>query len=274
MHEARLTNAEVIEGFRSLSGIYGHVPPLIMWRAWELAAYRRLHLPEPVLDVGCGDGRFFRMAFPDVRDVAGIDLDEAVVDLARRSDVYRTVYRAPAHAIPVDAGTFASIFANCAIEHMDHLGDVLSEIHRVLRPGGVFLMSVVSETFVSWAPLRELLMACGADAAGNAAQARHESFHHLVNAFPRDQWVALCERAGFRVTEWTPIVQGASGWVFLLLDQLWHMERNGAEFGERFAARLLETPNHVSGQLRMLEGLLEMSAPEADYAGLILRAEK
>src|SRR6185503_4285502 len=114
--------------------------------------------------------------------------------LARRSHLYRQVHCAPAHAIPVPDGAFASVLANCAIEHMDHLDRVLSEIHRVTRPGGVFVLSIVTDTFVSWAPLRELLAACGAETAGRAAQARHESFHHLVNAFPRDEWVKHCER--------------------------------------------------------------------------------
>lgn len=274
MHEARVSREAVLAGFDALSDIYGHVPPLIMWRAWEYAAYRRLRLPEPVLDVGCGDGRFFRRAFPDVQDVVGIDQSEGIVDWARRSQVYRAVYCAPAHQIPVSDGTFASAFANCAVEHMDHLGDVLSEIYRVVRPGGIFLLSVVTDTFVSWAPLRGLLAACSADEAGRAAQIRHESYHHLVNAFPRDEWVARCEDAGFRATSWTPIVQGASGWSFLLLDQLWHMERDGVEYGEGFAAHLLNTANHVDGLRKIFEGLLEMSPAGSDYAGLVLLIQK
>jgi hypothetical protein len=32
-----------------------------IWRAWEYAACYSFTLPEPVLDVGCGDGYFFRL---------------------------------------------------------------------------------------------------------------------------------------------------------------------------------------------------------------------
>ena len=31
---------EILAGFDALADIYSHVPPLIMWRAWELAVYR------------------------------------------------------------------------------------------------------------------------------------------------------------------------------------------------------------------------------------------
>jgi ubiquinone/menaquinone biosynthesis C-methylase UbiE len=275
MREVSVSRDAVLAGYDALADIYGHVPPLIMWRAWELAGYRRYRLPEPVLDVGCGDGRFFRRVFPDISNVVGVDLSECVVEAARQSHVYRAVHVAPAHALPLPAEAVASVFANCALEHMDHLDQVLAEISRVLRPGGVFLLSVVTDTLVSWAPLRKLLEACHAAEAGRSAQARHEAYHHLINALPCAQWVARCERAGFRPLEWTPIAQGPAGWLFLLLDQLWHIERQGGgEFGDCIAERLLDTPNRRSGLRRMFEALLDMSMGASDHTGLILWLEK
>jgi SAM-dependent methyltransferase len=189
--------------------------------------------------------------------------------------VYRAVHLAPAHALVLPSRAVASVFANCALEHMDHLDEVLAEISRVLQPGGVFLLSVVTDRFVSWAPLQSLLEACHAADAGRSAQAQHESYHHLVNAFPLSEWVARCERAGFRALEWMPIVQGPVGWLFLLLDQLWHIERQGGgEFGDCVAARLLDTQNRTSGLRCMFEGLLDMSMGAPEHAGLILWLEK
>jgi SAM-dependent methyltransferase len=275
MREVSVRPDEVLAGYDVLADIYGHVPPLMMWRAWEVAGYRKYRLPEPVLDLGCGDGQFFHRVFPEISDVVGVDLSQHAVDAARRSQVYRAVHVTPAHALPLPTEAVSSVFANCALEHMDHLDEVLAEVFRVLRPGGVFLLSVVTDRFVSWAPLQSLLEACHAADAGRSAQARHESYHHLVNALPRAEWVARCEQAGFRALEWMPIVQGSAGWLFLLLDQLWHIERQtGGEFGDGLAARLLEIPNRISGLRRMFEGLLDMSIGAPDHAGLILWLEK
>ena len=52
---------EVLRGYDAISAIYPYVPSVSLWRAWEFAAYRRYSLKEPVLDVGCGDGGFFRL---------------------------------------------------------------------------------------------------------------------------------------------------------------------------------------------------------------------
>jgi hypothetical protein len=120
-----------------------------------------------------------------------------------------------------------------------------------------------------------MLEACHAADAGRSAQARHESYHHLVNAFPRAEWVARCERAGFRALEWIPIVSGSAGWLALLLDQLWHIERrDGGELGDGIAVRLLDTPNRSSGLRCMFEGLLDMSMGAPEHAGLILWLER
>jgi hypothetical protein len=45
-----VTIPEILNGYDALADIYSHVPPLIMWRAWEFAAYRRHRLTGPVLD--------------------------------------------------------------------------------------------------------------------------------------------------------------------------------------------------------------------------------
>jgi len=268
------TCLDILAGFDALADIYGHVPPLIMWRAWEYAVYRRYKLNGPVLDLGCGDGRFFRRVFPGLHDVTGVDEDPAVVALARESGIYRAVHLAPAHRIPVPDAVFGSAFANCSLEHMSFLDEVLSEVHRALEPGAGFLLSVVSDTFVQWAPLASLLTACGAAEAGRTAQARHIAYHHLVNPFPLTEWVSRFERAGFEPLEWVPIIEGPAGWTFLLLDQLWHTEVGASEYGERMHRALVETPDSVAGSRLIFEGLLNMSRDAHDYAGIVLWLKK
>jgi ubiquinone/menaquinone biosynthesis C-methylase UbiE len=253
-----VTPDEILQGFDALADIYAHVPPLIMWRAWELAVYRHVTLPEPVLDVGCGDGRFFHRAFPSVADVHGVDQSAQAVEFARQSGFYRQVYHAPAHSIPAADNTFASAFANCSLEHMDELDSVLGEVRRVVRPGGVFLLSIVTDAFVNWSPLGRVLTMCGAAAAGRQVQTQHEEYHHLVNALPIETWLSRIDRAGLQVRQWTPVADGVAGWVSVLLDQLWHVPTDDAEMGTGLEACLSLATRRVPALRKIFAGLLEL----------------
>ena len=78
MIEKLLVPDDVLAGYDRVSALYPAVPPITLWRAWEVAAYGHLELEEPVLDVGCGDGRFFQLCWPGISDVVGLDAsDEA-----------------------------------------------------------------------------------------------------------------------------------------------------------------------------------------------------
>ena len=147
----------LIEAEEVLSGYDAVLPSMNLRRAWEFAAYRRYSLTEPALDIGCGDGRFFRLVWPSISDVTGGDMNPAVVEAAKQSGVYGKVYLAPAHRLPVRNNTFASAFANCSLEHMDHLPDVLTSIRHSLKRGAMFALSVVTDKFNDWAALPLLM---------------------------------------------------------------------------------------------------------------------
>ena len=85
MREVSVSQDEVLAGYDVLADIYGHVPPLIMWRAWEVAGYRKYRLPEPVLDVGCGDGRFALGVASFAANVEGLDPDEKGIAAAKKA---------------------------------------------------------------------------------------------------------------------------------------------------------------------------------------------
>jgi len=274
MNERQLTSEEVLAAYDRLVPLYGHVPPLILWRAWELAAYRDLSLAEPALDVGCGDGRFFRVAFPSTRDVVGIDVEPGVLSYAQSSGTYRDLILASSDRLPLQAATFGSVFANCAVEHMDDPCRVFREVNRVLRPGGTFLFSVVTDCFVSWKPVAKLMSVCGAEEAGRLVQQRHETYHHLVSALPIPEWCDQLSRSGFRMVGTVPIVSGAAGQSSLLLDQLWHVEHDGSEFGTKMLTWIQLVPGSSSGLRQIFAGLLELSQGSTEHAGVVLFARK
>ena len=105
-----LNESEILQAANEMDAIYPRVVSIVFWRAWEVAAYRHHALTEPVLDLACGDGRFFRFLWPNVTDVVGIDHDAAACENARATGVYKDVHQVPAHRLPFEDNSFASLF--------------------------------------------------------------------------------------------------------------------------------------------------------------------
>jgi SAM-dependent methyltransferase len=253
-----LDPADILAGYDAVAALYPWIPPMIIWRGWEYAAYRRFALPEPILDVGCGDGRFFRLVFPQASEVDGVEADIGVADGARRSGVYREVHVCPAHTLPLPGRRFASVFANCSLEHMDRLPDVLGGIFESLEPGGPFLFSVVTDRFREWSPLPLMLRAAGDPDRAAAVQRNHETYHHLVNAFPVEGWIQRLHAAGFEMVEHIVVLPELTGRLFLLADQLWHLTTADKECGDELYRYFSGIDRFHDGLREILGGLLLM----------------
>jgi SAM-dependent methyltransferase len=264
-----LTVSEIEDGCRAVARLYPWNPSMILWRGWEYAAYRRFALTEPVLDIGCGDGRFFRLVFPECRDVVGVEMDEAVARAALDSGVYRDVHKIRADSLPATKELFASAFANCSLEHMDNLQVVLRGVHASLRPGAPFLCSVVTDRFTQWSPLPLVLEAAGAPALARQVQRGHESYHHLVNPLSREAWRSAFEDAGFAVEQEIPIVPELTARLFLFIDQFVHLHRAEGEWYGPLNQYLQRFPSFDEGLARALSGVMTMENNWHEGIGLI-----
>ena len=93
-----------------------------------------------VLDVGTGEGQVARVAANIVtRGVVGVDPSSAQLAVARRRNGGPSYARAAATSLPFPAGMFDAVVACLVFEHIDDADAALSEVGRVLRPGGRFL---------------------------------------------------------------------------------------------------------------------------------------
>jgi SAM-dependent methyltransferase len=104
--------------------------------AHHLAGARR------VLDVGCGEGQIARLAsrVEGVELVVGVDPTPAqIAEAARRAGDVQLA-RAGAAALPFPAASFDAVVACLVFEHIDALDEAVTEVGRVLRPGGRFLL--------------------------------------------------------------------------------------------------------------------------------------
>jgi SAM-dependent methyltransferase len=274
MKQSLLAFDEVLSGYNVVSQLYPYIPSLCTWRAWEYVAYQRYTLPEPVLDVGCGDGHFFHLVWPRIRDVVGIDIDPGVVKVARQSGIYREVHLAPARRLPILPESFASAFANCSLEHMDHRPEVLSSICRILHHGGFFLFSVVTDKFLEWATLPLLIDWISKPERARTLQAEYETYHHLVNPLPLEVWMEHLEEAGFEILEHIPIVPEMTSRFFLFLDHLWHVQKAEGELGDILYTRLMTCPNFQQGFQQVLAGVLQMERDWFTGSGAIFWARR
>ncbi len=103
---------------------------------------------DDLLDVACGWGEFLVVHGAQARRVAGIDWSEEKVRLARERLADRIaagtaeVVHGDATALPWDEGTFSAVTCMDAFPFLPDPPRVLSEILRVLRPGGRLVMQI------------------------------------------------------------------------------------------------------------------------------------
>jgi SAM-dependent methyltransferase len=96
--------------------------------------------PLRILDYGCGTGGN-TSAYGSFGSVIGIEPDAAAVRLAHKRGGARYC-RTSGTDLPFRDGSFDVVLASDVLEHIEHDGKAVSEISRVVRPGGSVIVSV------------------------------------------------------------------------------------------------------------------------------------
>jgi 2-polyprenyl-3-methyl-5-hydroxy-6-metoxy-1,4-benzoquinol methylase len=95
-----------------------------------------------VLDVGCGDGRFTSELTGIGASVVGVDVAEEALRRAHRRDPQLDLRLVPTDGEwELPEASFDVVWAGEVIEHVADTAAWLSEVRRVLRPGGRLLLS-------------------------------------------------------------------------------------------------------------------------------------
>lgn len=121
------------------------------WMRWY---FDELNLPKKckVLELGCGDANLWRKnrdRIPKNLDIILSDfskgmLNDAKVTLGEKAKEFKFQI-IDAENIPYEDCSFDVIIANHMLYHVDNIGKALSEIYRVLKPGGYFYSSTVGQ---------------------------------------------------------------------------------------------------------------------------------
>lgn len=114
----------------------------------SMADALQLRPDDELLDVACGSGAFLAQHAGGVRRVAGIDLSDIQIDLARRK-LDERIAAGTAEIVKGDAGwmpwpdaSFTVVSCVSSFETFPDPQKVLSEVFRVLRPGGRVVLNI------------------------------------------------------------------------------------------------------------------------------------
>lgn len=97
-----------------------------------------------VLDLGCGTGFFSELLATRYDRVLGADISFKMLSFAknsRNSNIKWT--QADAFKLPYQTGSIDVVYSNLMIQWCEPIDKVLTEIMRVIKPGGLFVVSTL-----------------------------------------------------------------------------------------------------------------------------------
>jgi len=156
---------------------------------------------ERILDVGCGEGYYDWLIAQKGAHVVGIDSDgKRLRDALFYNKTANTKFIcADAERLSFADGAFAGVVSFCVIEHLDNDDNTISEIHRVLKPGGIFVVSADSLSSI-WISQLE--------------QDKHRRRYNVKNYYQIKNLKEKLQRCGFEIIQARYIM---TSWVSVFL---------------------------------------------------------
>ena len=102
------------------------------------------HIKGNILDVGCGIGDFLKF----YRNAVGVDVNQILVKKLKSEGMH--VFHMDYNKIPFPDDSFDNIILDNVLEHIEDPRELLSEINRVLKLGGNFIIGVPCEKGFSY----------------------------------------------------------------------------------------------------------------------------
>ena len=265
-----MTTAEPEVTLSDFAEYFPHTPAaLCVKECARLSALRRHSCPGPILDVGCGDGMFARIAFADV-DVWGIDIDAKEGRWAAATGSYAQVILGDVTRATLPKSFFATCVANCSLEHVPRIDLALKNVRESLQPGGRAYLFVPNRDWAREFLSYRTLCAVGFDPAAELLRSSIDAFFKHHHLYDESGWHDVVAASGLEVEAMEPVLSTATTVAFeaLLLPSLagWlnkHMTTRWTNFPR--ARRLAARPVHS-----LIERLLSMSSSEKTAEFLIV----
>lgn len=186
-------------------------------------AIERMQIPTraTVLDVGCGSGWAARLMAERAREgrVIGIDVSDEMVRVAREESIHHPQVEfqvASAEQLPFDDADFSHAFSMESLYYYADIGRAMSEIRRVLKPGGLF--AAVVDLYQENTPSHQWI----------------ETLKVPVQLLSAAQYRSLFENVGFenvrdeRLLDPTPVPDNYTGTTFKTREDFVQYRQNGS----------------------------------------------
>lgn len=200
-----------------------HILSLNIDKHWRKKAVRELadtDTPMHILDVACGTGDFtieIAHKAPEGSKVTGVDISEGMLAIGRkkieRAGVNAEVLEGDCEALQYKENTFDRISVGFGVRNFEHLELGLSEMLRVLKPGGklvILELSVPTNRFVRWCYklyFLKILPAIGGMVSGE--RGAYEYLPASVLRFPApDKFATMMKDTGFTAVEHRSLTLG------------------------------------------------------------------
>ncbi len=157
----------------------------VFQKEWNRALFAMNHMQaDRVLELGCGTGVLLADLTQKYRFVVGSDVSQEMMQAARKLDTPLVV--GDGSALPLGSASFDLVICRGVLHHVPDRRAALAEIHRVLRPGGEFILSEPSNDWWFVRTVRRLMYRFS------------DKFDEEDEGFLSDQLRNLIETTGFR----------------------------------------------------------------------------
>ncbi len=96
-----------------------------------------------ILDVGAGTGRLSSKLAEQGAEVTALDVSEEMLNKIKNKKVKKVI--GDAEDLPFDEGIFDIVITTFLIVHLRDLKRFFDEVYRVLKPGGLFLLTNINQ---------------------------------------------------------------------------------------------------------------------------------
>lgn len=178
---------------------YLRIAPLCvaLWRSVEAKHLSKIKLKRPILDIGCGWGEFAE-SFGKKIDM-GIDIAPRDLYVAAKGKMYKNLTLSDARNLPFSDNSYSSIISISTFEHISNTKKLLSEMYRVLKPGGIIAITMETEEVDQNTFYRPILKKIGLGFLSKLLTNAYNSYFHRRNLPPKRQWIEDFEKAGFKM---------------------------------------------------------------------------